>query len=186
MPARQQAALHTPRSAREPRGTTRRVTRIRTAEEPSARVSQATAPPANSRRVTRQSPACRATASPALSLPSPGVRLETPIDPLARECESTEARRRRVRLVLRRARCYGPRVSPIIGLGRIGWGGDDGGGAAGLVAMITFYDWLIRTMIHAITSAMSRSAPARNATINRRSCPRFNAALRPIWSARSR
>ena len=87
----------------------------------------------------------------------------------------------------RRAQCpptalggYEPRVSPIIGLGRTGSGGGDGGGDVGLVAMITFYDWLISTMTHAITSAMSRSAPARNATISQRSCPRFNDALRPM------
>jgi hypothetical protein len=70
---------------------------------------------------------------------------------------------------------YEPRVSPIIGLGRTGWGGG-GGDDVGFVDMLTFYDWLIST----ITSAISKSAPARNATISQRSWRRFNAALRPM------
>jgi hypothetical protein len=74
---------------------------------------------------------------------------------------------------------YEPRVSPIIGLGRTGWGGG-GGDDVGFVSMPSFYDWLISTTSQAITSAMSRSAPARKATISQRSWLRFNAALRPM------
>lgn len=101
---------------------------------------------------------------------------------LGREGRSTDADAgpRRAEVPPMGRRSYEPRVSPIIGLGRTGSGGGDGGGDGGLVAMVTFYDWFISTMTHAITSAMSRSAPARNATISQRSWPRFNDALRPM------